>query len=285
MDELRLSLIAIGVVIVGGVYVVGKMVERSRSVRVATSRAEPVKEATPVAARASEHDFKMEIEDGEELQIQPRVSPPRADSLHVSSTRGRDEPARRVPAPKPAIVAIKTQSPFVVARVPKAEQPQLRPTPSEPDLIVSLTLMARDQQKFNGSELHKVLQAAGLELAEFDIYHFRDADAEGDARAVFSVANIVKPGTFDVKKLHDLTTSGLAMFMQIPGPMTASEAFDAMLEKAQFIALHLQGIVGDEQRTPLNPQRMRSLRERTLNYDFSNAVQGSAGDVPTHRPH
>jgi len=283
MDELRLSLIIIGVVIVGGVYVVGRLVERSRSVRVVTPRAEPVKPATPVVVNVPEHDFKMKTEDDEELQIQPRVSPPRADSLQVSSTRGRDEPARR--APTPAFAAIKTQSPFVVARVPKTAQPQLRPTPSEPELIVSLTLMARDQQKFHGPELHKVLQAAGLELAEFDIYHFRDADAAGDTRAVFSVANIVKPGTFDVKKLHDLTTPGLAFFMQIPGPMTASEAFDAMLEKAQFIALHLQGIVGDEQRTPLNPQRMRSLRERTLNYDFSNAVQGSAGDVPTHRPH
>ena len=68
--------------------------------------------------------------------------------------------------------------------------------------------------------------------------------------------------------------------------MTASEAFDAMLEKAQFIAQQLHGIVGDEQRTPLNPQRMREIRERTLTYDFSHAVQGSAGDtLSTHRPH
>jgi cell division protein ZipA len=262
MDELRLSLIVIGVVIVGGVYAVGKMVERSRAVPFAKRRTESVVESsTPLAARASEHDFKMPVDVDTEQQLKPVVVAP------------------------PAFAVIKTRPP-VAARAPEAAKAPLHPTPRESDLIVSLTLLARDQQKFNGVELHKALQAAGLELAEFDIYHFRDADAEDDARAVFSVANIVKPGTFDVAKLHELTTPGLAMFMQIPGPMTASEAFDAMLEKAQFIAQRLHGIVGDEQRTPLSPQRMRTLRERTLNYDFAHSVQGSAGNMqPTQRPH
>jgi len=257
MDELRLSLIVIGVVIVGGVYAVGKMVERSRAMPVTTRRNEPNVKATSIEARA-ERDFTMQVEADTKLQIKPASTP------------------------QPAFAVIKP--PVVVARAPEAKKPPLQPALREPDLIVSLTLMAREQLKFSGAELHQVLQAAGLELAEFDIYHFRDTDAEDDTRAVFSVANIVKPGTFDVATLHELTTPGLAMFMQIPGPMTASEAFDAMLEKAQFIAQRLGGIVGDEQRTPLNPQRMRTLRERTLNYDFAHAMH-NVGDVqPTHRP-
>ena len=73
-------------------------------------------------------------------------------------------------------------------------------------------------------------------------------------------------------------------FMQIQGPMTASEAFDAMLEKAQYIAQRLHGIVGDEQRTPLSPQRMRAIRERMLNYDFAHSLQSNVGEIlPTHR--
>ena len=74
--------------------------------------------------------------------------------------------------------------------------------------------------------------------------------------------------------------------MQIPGPMTASEAFDAMLEKAQFIAQSMHGIIGDELRVPLSPQRTREIRERTLNYDFTHLTQNSPGGaISTPRPH
>lgn len=255
MDELRFSLIIIGVVIVGGVYMVGKMVERSRSGRPATPRVEP--EITSVPTMAAQHDFAMRLEPDSELQFQP---PAAAAASSVVPTKIAAAPAAQDKC------ASETAKPS-------------RQAASEPDLIVSLTLMARDRKNFNGSEVHKVLQAAGLELAEFDIYHFRDAGNGEDSRAVFSVANIVKPGTFDVSALHELNTPGLAFFMQIPGPMTASEAFDAMLERAQYIAQCLDGMVGDEQRTPLSPQRIREIRERTLNHDFAHAVHGDPGTM------
>lgn len=250
MDELRLSLIIIGVVIVGGVYMVGKMVERSRSVRATTPRVEPEIASVPVVA--VQHDFVMQLEPDTKLQFQP--------------------PA----APSPVVPAIKAAPPAIVGRTAETTKPLPRQA-HEPDLIVSLTVMAPDRKNFNGSEVHRVLQAAGLELAEFDIYHFRDAGNGEDSRAVFSVANIVNPGTFDVTALDGLNTPGLAFFMQIPGPMTASEAFDTMLERAQYIAQCLHGVVGDEQRTPLSSQRIRQIRERTLNHDFAHVVHGDPG--------
>ena len=263
MDELRLSLIGIGVVIVGGVYVIGKLVERSRGVRVNMPRVEPEITSKPVPVQATEHDFKMQIEEDVELKFRPVASPPAFAVI------------KQVEAPAE-----------VRERTPAAKLPVPPAAPRDPDLVVSLTLMARDKKKFSGGELRTVLESAGLKLAEFDIYHFRDADIEGDTRAIFSVANIVKPGTFSAATLHELEIPGLALFMQIPGPMTASEAFDAMLEKAQFIAERLHGIIGDELRVPLSPQRTREIRERTLNYDFAQVAQShSGGALSTPRPH
>lgn len=262
MDELRLSLIGIGVVIVGGVYVIGKLVERSRGVRLNTPRVEPEITSKPVPVQATEHDFKIQIEDDVELKF------------------------RSVAAPPAFAVSKKVEAPAEVVRAPEVKLPTPPVAPREPDFVASLTLMARDKQKFSGGELRTVLESAGLELAEFDIYHFRDADIEGDTRAIFSVANIVKPGTFNAATLHELEIPGLALFMQIPGPMTASEAFDAMLEKAQFIAQRLHGIIGDELRVPLSPQRTREIRERALNYDFAQVAQNnSGGALSTPGPH
>ena len=297
MDELRLSLIAVGVVLIAGVYIIGRMVERSRAVRVPVpmQRTEPRVESTASLARVPEHDFKIQFEADKELKFESITLASASALPSLGAIRGEKKPGlresaspltgtRRVdfPAPRaklvrgasstpPAFAITKTPPPSAVAR-PAIVENLLQALPHAPELIVSLTLMARDPQKFSGVALHDALEAAGLERAEFDIYHFRDAYAENDTRAVFSVANIVKPGTFDATTMPELTTPGLALFMQIPGPMTASEAFDAMLEKAQFLAQRLHGIVGDEHRTPLNPQRIRTLRERTLNHDFSHMV-------------
>ena len=185
MDELRLSLIGIGVVIVGGVYAIGKLIERSRPVRVNKPRVEPEIASTPAPVQVAEHDFKMQIEEHVELKFQPfATSPPFAVS-------------KKVEAPAEARV-----------RATTVKLPASPAAPREPGLVVSLTLMARDKQKFSGGELRTVLESAGLELAEFDIYHFRDADAEGDIRAIFSIANIVKPGTFNAVTLPELEIPG-----------------------------------------------------------------------------
>ena len=310
MDELRLSLIAVGVVLIVGVYIIGRMVERSRAVRVPVpvpmQRTEPRVESTASLARVPEHDFKIQLEADEELKFESitlasasalpslgamrgekkpglrESTPPRTNNHRMDFPTPRAKTARgEIPTP-PAFAVTKTPPPSVVSRPAIVENP-LQASPHAPELIVSLTLMARDHQKFSGVALYNALEAVGLERAEFDIYHFRDADAENDTRAVFSVANIVKPGTFDATTMHELTTPGLALFMQIPGPMTASEAFNAMLEKVQFLAQRLHGIVGDEHRTPLNPQRIRTLRERTLNHDFSHMVLSDVSDMQAPR--
>lgn len=250
MDGLRLSLLIIGSVIVGAVYLLGKMLERSHTVRAATRRVasevEFEKTSTPAPATRAPEALTVPIEPDTKMPSQPRA---------VTST----------------VRVTKRIQPAATTRAPVTTRPAVQVAVRAPELIVALTLMARDRQQFKGTEIDAALRAAGLELAEFDIYHFRDADA--DERAVFSVANIVKPGSFDIQTLHELSTPGLAMFMQIPGPLTASAAFDAMLEKAHFIVQCLHGIIGDEQRTPLSPQRMRALREHTLKYDFAHAVQ------------
>ena len=219
MDELRLSLIVVGVVLIAGVYIIGRMIERSRAVRVPMQRTEPRVESTATLARGPEHDFKILFEADQELKFESITLPSASALPSLGVIRGEKKPGLRestssrtdtprvdFPAPRAKLARAETSTPpaFVtktppasaVARPAIAEN-LLQATPRAPELIISLTLMARDQQKFSGVDLHHALEAAGLERAEFDIYHFRDADAENDTRAVFSVANIIKPGTFD----------------------------------------------------------------------------------------
>jgi cell division protein ZipA len=146
-----------------------------------------------------------------------------------------------------------------------------------PERIVVLNVVAREGRPFRGDSIARTLDTLGLELGAMDFFQSYDVDETGRRRSVFSVASMVKPGTFDRATLPTYSTPGLALFMQIPGALAASEAFDAMHECAGSIAVRLGGTVCDEHRAPLTPHRAREIREALLSQDFSEAVRQAPG--------
>jgi cell division protein ZipA len=84
---------------------------------------------------------------------------------------------------------------------------------------------------------------------------------------VFSVANLVKPGSFDMSHIQDLRTPGISFFMALPGPLAALDAWEAMLPTAQRMAELLDAVLLDEERNALGRQRIAHIREDLRNYD------------------
>lgn len=132
--------------------------------------------------------------------------------------------------------------------------------------IVTLYVSARPEQMFRGSDLVVALEKCGLEFGDFGIFH-RLVDGKIDAGPVFSVANLVKPGHFDMSNIHRLDTPGLSFFMALPGPLSALDAWDTMLPTAQRLAELLDGIVLDEQRNALGRQRVAHIRDELRAWD------------------
>ena len=44
---------------------------------------------------------------------------------------------------------------------------------------------------------------------------------------MFSMANMVKPGYFNMARIGEVTTPGLTFFITLPGPMAALDAWEA----------------------------------------------------------
>jgi cell division protein ZipA len=55
--------------------------------------------------------------------------------------------------------------------------------------------------------------------------------------------------------------------MALPGPVSALDAWDAMLPTAQRLAELLDGVLLDEERNALGRQRIAHIREDLRNYD------------------
>ena len=134
------------------------------------------------------------------------------------------------------------------------------------DKVVSLFLAARAGQSFHGPDLVVAAEKAGLVYGHMNIFH-RLVDNHPEQGPVFSVANLVKPGHFDMAGIQDLRTPGISFFMALPGPLPALDAWDAMLPTAQRLAELLDGVLLDEERNALGRQRIAHIREDLRNYD------------------
>jgi cell division protein ZipA len=86
-------------------------------------------------------------------------------------------------------------------------------------------------------------------------------------KPVFSIANMLEPGTFDVQRISKFVSPGLVLFMRLPGPFGGRVAFELMLNNAQKIAEILEGILEDDKHQPMTPQTINLLRERIANFE------------------
>ncbi|RDS80588.1 cell division protein ZipA [Dyella monticola] len=179
------------------------------------------------------------------------------------------------PAPviAPAPMAAPTQppassvpTPASAPRIPPRSDLGKRPAQVPVERIVSLFVMAREGHHFNGGDLIVAAEKAGLEYGDMGIYH-RLVDGRREVGPIFSVANILKPGSFDLTRLDTLRSPGLSFFMTLPGPVTALDAWDAMLPTAQRLAELLDGQVLDEERNALGRQRIAHIRDELRGWD------------------
>lgn len=134
------------------------------------------------------------------------------------------------------------------------------------DKIVTLYVAARVGHELTGSDLVVAAEKAGLIYGHRDIFH-RMVDKHSEQGPIFSVANLVKPGSFDLRSIKDLRTPGISFFMALPGPLSALDAWDTLLPTAQRMAELLDAILLDEQRNALGRQRIASIRDELRAYD------------------
>ena len=149
----------------------------------------------------------------------------------------------------------------------ESDQPAKPPTES-PDKIRSLFLMAQDNHLINGAELLQAALNTGMEFGDMNIFH---RIAEGAEKPVFSLVNAAKPGHFDRDAWNTFETTGVALFMTLPGPVHALDAWDSMYATAQRMSELLNTTLLDEEHSPFTRQKEAQIREEMRDYDRSRS--------------
>lgn len=123
---------------------------------------------------------------------------------------------------------------------------------------VLIYVVSRDRKPIAGPRLHQALAEAKLHHGMQDFYH-RTTEINGSVEPVFSVANMLKPGTLDPMHAAELQTPGIVFFMNVPNPMGGLRAVREMLDAAQTVAALLGCELLDGSRAALTDDRIQAL--------------------------
>lgn len=172
-------------------------------------------------------------------------------------------PARPEPKyePKPAWAEVKgefKQEPkqeFKSAEKPRAG----KPNPDDVQVIV-LHLMSRDD-RIAGNTLLEAAVEQGFRYGAMKIFHYH-AEEDGTGPIMFSMANSVNPGIFDLATMDSFSTPGVSFFMTLDENQDPLRAFDTMIEVVNAMANSLDGQIQDETRSSLTKQTVEHYRQR-----------------------
>ncbi|MFQ6572870.1 cell division protein ZipA [Pseudomonas sp. UM16] len=136
--------------------------------------------------------------------------------------------------------------------------------PVEEVLVISV--ISRDEGGFKGPALLQNILESGLRYGEMDIFHRHESMA-GNGEVLFSMANAVKPGVFDLDDIDHFSTRAVSFFLGLPGPRHPKQAFDVMVAAARKLAHELNGELKDDQRSVMTAQTIEHYRQRIVEFE------------------
>ncbi|WP_349569942.1 cell division protein ZipA [Azotobacter salinestris] len=174
-----------------------------------------------------------------------------------------DEPARPAAEPAPRQRKPEPRSEPRRAEQPERSEPR-EASPAEEYLVI--IVVSRDETGFKGPALLQSILESGLRFGDKDIFH-RHESLAGNGEVLFSMANALKPGTFDLDDIDHFSTRAVSFFLVLPGPRHPKQAFELMVAAARKLAQELNGELKDDQRSVMTAQTIEHYRQRIVDFE------------------
>lgn len=156
----------------------------------------------------------------------------------------------------------------------KSPAPQPSSEPVEQEVLI-INVRADESRPLSGAALLPLLLTLGFKFGDQDIFH-RHVNANGKGPVLFSLANMVKPGVFDIDNLETFTTLGVSLFMVLPIEGDQHQVFNMMHNAARKIADEFGAQLLDGRRSVLTKQGVQRYSEKIREFERQRIIAKSS---------
>jgi|GEM_PF-2322526 len=257
---LRMALLIIGLMIWAGIYFYSRWRSQKRVDDIfATSHGEH----SDVLLEGNDASQLVEpvLQDTGKPENKVRIEP----ELKAGTETVQDESQTPVitaePALEPVAEPVSEQEPIKTdsSETPADAEPNLHEAIPKRLKLVVMHLMAKQGKKLAGAAVLKALQAHKLRFGDMDIFH-RIAEVDDKDMSIFSIANMVKPGTLIPDEMDKAEIPGVSFILRLPAPIDSLKAYDDMLHCVQHMATTLDADIKDEEFMTLSREKIALQR-------------------------
>ncbi len=254
---LRLILLGMGILLVAGIYLWDRYKRRQWQLKQARRRPQ----------RAAVEPSLGELSTGEPAEERPPAlntddQPPGGGDLppreRAGESEGQGHPEGTGPDNEP-------RSSRDLTFNAEGESDYLHIDPAlrdeVPRLILQIVVMSKGEP-FDLEQVREAAKSADMRYGAMNIFHRENERGQ----VLFSLANVLEPGTFPENADPDFFTPGLVLFTQLPGVQDGMAIYSDMLFTAERLVALLDGELRDEARNPLTRQAIEHTRDQILEH-------------------
>ena len=125
---------------------------------------------------------------------------------------------------------------------------------------------AKEGKRLGGHELLQFFLTSGFRYGAMNIFH-RHEHSNGTGEVLFSIANMMAPGTFDVDYMEQFNSPGISFFFTAPNhKISVNKSFDMMLRAVEQVAEEFDCEVLNEKRERFTQEQFIEYRKRLEKY-------------------
>lgn len=140
----------------------------------------------------------------------------------------------------------------------------------EPEVIV-LSVVMPENNMISGAALLPTLLTLGLRFGDMDIFH-RHEDNAGNGKVIFSLANMMNPGTFNLDEMESFNTQGITLFMTLPNADDPFVVFDKMMAAAKQLSMEFNAQLLDDKRSVMTKQTEQHYMGKIREFERRNRI-------------
>lgn len=134
------------------------------------------------------------------------------------------------------------------------------------DELIILRIVTSHEEGFKGLKLLTATKNVDMKFGNMNIFHHYGVGEIKSDKPIFSLANMYEPGEFNLQEMDNFTTKGIVIYMSFPTPIDSLSSFELMLNTCQRLADDLDGELKGARGETLDDVYIEQMRDKARQF-------------------